>query len=98
MVLPLKLRLFGADTAQALGPEQLIVLTGTEERISFETVTQRPVLSINRGFSSSVIVETDRTAGDLAFLSAHDDDPFARYEAMQQLMLDTLVAGATHGR
>jgi aminopeptidase N len=34
----------------------------------------------------------------LADLSANDDDPFARYEAMQQLMLDTLVAGTTLGR
>ena len=33
-----------------------------------------------------------RTAADLAFLARHDDDPFARYEAIQQLMLDTLVA------
>ncbi|NWO96564.1 hypothetical protein GY976_25880, partial [Escherichia coli] len=55
-------------------------------------------LSINRGFSAPVIVETNRTARDLAFLSAHDDDPFARYEAMQQLMLDTLVAAVTGGR
>jgi len=98
MVLPLKVKLFGAETGQPVGPEQLILLTDAEEQISFETVTQRPVLSINRGFSAPVIVETDRTAADLAFLSAHDDDPFARYEAMQQLMLDTLVAGATHGR
>jgi aminopeptidase N len=48
-----------------------------------------------------VIVETDRTPKHLAFLSAHDDDPFARYEAMQQLMLDTLVSAvngkADHG-
>ena len=29
---------------------------------------------------------------------ADDDDPFARYEAMQQLMLDTLIAGGRHGR
>ncbi|MES2058420.1 MAG: aminopeptidase N, partial [Pseudomonadota bacterium] len=98
MVLPLKLKLFGAETAQAIGPEQLILLSDAEERISFETVTERPVLSINRGFSAPVIVETDRSAADLAFLSAHDDDPFARYEAMQQLMLDTLVEGAKHGQ
>jgi aminopeptidase N len=45
-----------------------------------------------------VIVETDRTSDDLAFLSAHDDDPFGRYEAMQQLMLDTLVAGVSSGK
>jgi aminopeptidase N len=56
------------------------------------------VLSINRGFSAPVIVDAARSAADLAFLSGHDDDPFARYEAMQQLMLDTLVAAVTHGR
>ncbi len=36
-------------------------------------------------------------AADLAFLSAHDGDPFARYEAMQQLMLDTLIAAVAKG-
>jgi aminopeptidase N len=56
------------------------------------------VLSINRGFSAPAILETDRTAADLAFLGAHDDDPFARYEALQQLMLDTLVAAAGNNR
>jgi aminopeptidase N len=55
------------------------------------------VLSINRGFSAPVIVETDRSGADLAFLSAHDDDPFARYEAMQQLMLGTLLTAVSGG-
>jgi aminopeptidase N len=63
----------------------------------FEAITERPILSINRGFSAPVIVDSDRTAADLAFLSANDDDPFARYEATQQLMLDTLVAGTVEG-
>lgn len=31
-------------------------------------------------------------------LSAHDDDPFARYEAMQQLMLDTLLEAVSNGQ
>ncbi|CUS45222.1 MAG: aminopeptidase N [Pseudomonadota bacterium] len=98
MVLPLKLKLFGADSASPIGPEQLILLTDAEERISFETITERPVLSINRSFTAPVVIETDRSAADLAFLSAHDDDPFARYEAMQQLMLDTLVGAVSLGR
>ncbi len=98
LVLPLKLKLFGADTAHTLAPEQTILLTDAQERIVFEGVTERPVLSINRGFSSPAIIETDRSAADLAFLGAHDDDPFARYEALQQLMLDTLVASAGGNR
>ncbi|MEZ0495845.1 aminopeptidase N [Sphingomonas sp. IW22] len=98
MVLPLKLRLFGLESQKPLTDEQLVLLRDGEAEILFETVAEQPVLSINRGFSAPVVVETDRTATDLAFLSAHDDDPFARYEAMQQLMLDTLVAAVGHGR
>lgn len=98
MVLPLRVRLFGTDTGRPLTDEQLVLSQDPIEEIVFESVTERPALSINRGFSAPVIIESDRTAADLAFLSRHDDDPFARYEAMQQLMLDTLVAGALGDR
>ena len=97
MLLPLKVRLFGAETGRPLTEERLVLLDQVAETITFEAITERPVLSINRGFSAPSVIESDRTAADLAFLSAHDDDPFARYEAMQQLMLDTLVAGTLHG-
>jgi aminopeptidase N len=102
MVLPLRLKLMGAITGRSLCDEQLILLDKPEQEVIFENLPEKPVLSINRNFSSPIIVETDRSPADLAFLSAHDDDPFARYEAMQQLMLDTLVAavrdgGADHG-
>ena len=97
MVLPLKLRLFGAETGMPLIDERLVLLDTQEDTIVFEGLAERPVLSINRSFSAPVIIESDRTSADLAFLSAHDDDPFARYEAMQQLMLDALVAGAING-
>jgi len=92
MVLPLRVKLFGAESGAALTDERLVLFDDTLDTIEFEGLAERPVLSINRGFSAPVVVESDRTAADLAFLSAHDDDPFARYEAMQQLMLDTLVA------
>jgi len=93
MVIPLCLRLFGAETGRPLTDERLVMLDQPAETLVFDGITERPVLSINRGFSAPVVVESDRSPADLAFLSAHDDDPFARYEAMQQLMLDTLVAG-----
>lgn len=98
MVLPLRLKLFGAESAKPLAEERLVLLSDAEAEIAFETIAEPPVLSINRGFSAPVIIDTNRNAADLAFLSAHDDDPFARYEAMQQLMLDTLVAAVTQGR
>ncbi|MBX9814609.1 MAG: aminopeptidase N [Proteobacteria bacterium SG_bin5] len=98
MVLPLKLKLFGATSGAALTEERLALLTEARMTLDFEGLAEPPLLSINRGFSAPVIVETNRSPADLARLSAHDDDPFARYEAMQQLMLDTLVASVRQGR
>ena len=97
MVLPLKVKLFAAETGKPLIEERLVMLDSAHDVIAFDGVGEPAVLSINRGFSAPVIIESDRTAHELGFLSAHDDDPFARYEAMQQLMLDTLVAAATPG-
>ena len=97
MPLPLRLALFGAKSGAPIVAERLYVLGEDRAEISFENVDEPPVLSINRGFSAPVIVETNRTTADLAFLSAHDDDPFARFEAMQQLMVETLLA-AIDGR
>ena len=94
MTLPIRLAVFDRATGKSSG-ETLFVLEDATGTVSFADVGSDPVLSINRDFSSPVIVETDRTDRDLAFLSAHDDDPFARYEAMQQLMLDTMVAAAS---
>jgi len=98
MPLPLRIALFGERSGAKLLPEQTILFDGVHDEILFEGVGERPMLSINRGFSAPVTIESDRSAADLALLSAHDDDPFARYEAMQQLMLDTLVADVLTGK
>ena len=68
-----------------------------EKEIAFPGIGERPILSLNRGFSAPVVIETDRGHEELAFLSAQDDDPFARYEAMQQLMLSTLLDSIATG-
>jgi aminopeptidase N len=94
MPIPLKLALFGELTGEKYA-DRLVLLEEKSQEIVFDGIGERPVLSINRDFSAPVIIETDRKAEDLAFLSANDDNPFARYEAMQQLMLDTLVAAVS---
>ncbi len=89
MAIPLKLSLLGPD---GRGEEELVILDQPGLSLTRSGFASRPVLSINRGFSAPVVIETDRSHADLAFLSAHDDDPFGRYEAMQQLMVNVLVA------
>lgn len=96
MAIPLKYALFDRDTATHQG-EQLVTLSQRVTRIEADGFAKPPVLSINRSFSAPVTIEADRSASDLAFLSAHDDDPFGRYEALQQLMVDTLVTAVSTG-
>jgi aminopeptidase N len=96
MPIPLKLALFGELTGEKYD-ERLLLLEEKRQEIVLDGIGERPVLSINRDFSAPIIVETDRGAADLAFLSARDDNPFARYEAMQQLMVDTLTASVATG-
>ena len=96
MAIPIKLALFDRDNAMHKG-ERLQLLSDVVTKISVTGYARPPVLSINRDFSAPVIIEADRSADDLAFLSANDDDPFGRYEAMQQLMVDTLVSAVSTG-
>ena len=91
MVIPLRLALYDPATGQHQG-EQLMVLDRAEMQFAFPGFAARPMLSLNRGFSAPVMIEADQTSADLVFLAAHDDDPFARYEAMQQLVVQHLVA------
>ncbi len=94
MVIPLRLALFDRATGRHDG-EKLVVLDRPEMEVVFPGHDSLPVLSINRGFSAPVALDAGLSADDLVFLAAHDDDPFARYEAMQQLVVSHLVAAVS---
>jgi aminopeptidase N len=95
MVIPLKLALFDRQTGRHDG-ERLITLTESVASFSFPGFAARPILSINREFSAPVSIDAGHSIDDLVFLAAHDDDPFARYEALQSLIVHHLV-GAVSG-
>ncbi len=67
-------------------------LDGRSRLFRFEGVGARPVLSLNRNFSAPVRVRSGSGDEDLAFLMAHDSDPFARWEAGQQYATKLLLA------
>lgn len=96
MPIPLKLALIDRETAKHEG-EQLILLCEAKTSVRFSQFMQRPVLSINRGFSAPVVVDVGYTMADLSFLAEHDDDPFTRYEAMQSLVVRHLVGAVSEG-
>ena len=61
----------------------LIELTERQQTFRFRNVAQRPVLSLNRGFSAPVLLSSNATAEDELFLMGHDGDSFNRWEAGQ---------------
>jgi len=91
MAIPLRLALFDRASGAHRG-EELVMLNSAEASFAFPDFAQAPVLSINRGFSAPVSVERQVSREDLMFLAAKDDDPFARYEAMQELTVGHLTA------
>jgi len=94
MPIPLKTALIGDGSGAEIAPEQLIVLDQPRQTVTFDNVVEPPLLSINRGFSAPIVATVERGPGELERLAQTDTDPFARYEAIQELMLRALVAGA----
>ena len=68
-----------------------IVLGEETRRVVFDDLAARPVLSVLRGFSAPVQLESDLDEGDLLTLVAHDDDSFNRWQASQTLAIRRLV-------
>ncbi len=79
--LPLKL----AGEAAAVGATRVLDVRTPRDVFVFEEVPEKPVASLLRGFSAPVKLDAPRSDDELTFLMAHDSDPFARWEAGQQL-------------
>ena len=93
--IPLRTALIGAESGTEVAPERLILLGEASQTVQFDDVGEPPLLSINRGFSAPVIINVQRRDGELEQLARSDGDPFARFEAMQELMMQALTAGAS---
>jgi aminopeptidase N len=61
----------------------ILELTDASLTLTFRNVGERPVLSINRGFSAPIILHSDASDDDLLLQMAHDSDSFNRWEAAQ---------------
>ncbi len=85
LVVPVAAALLDAEGRSA--QERVIVLDRHEqiEHISCPEEIRLP--SLLRGFSAPVRLEAPYAPADLAFLLAHDSDPFNRWEAGQRLAL-----------
>lgn len=86
--IPLKMRLLTRGKEQA---EQLLEFIEEKQTWVFEGVPERPVLSINRGFSAPIQLEFSQSEEDLLTLFSSDDDAFNRWEAGQKLAMQLIL-------
>jgi len=97
MVIPLGIGLVGKDgrdlpLTKTAGVEHgVLILDQPSASITVSGISERPVLSINRGFSAPIRLNTDLSSDDLAFLAAHDSDPFNRWQTLQTISMRLLI-------
>jgi len=105
MVIPLAVGLVGrsgADLPLAIDGRPLergvLELTGPRQSFVFTGVAERPIPSLNRGFSAPIKLAAPIEPDELRFLAAHDSDPFNRWQALQALAMALLKANVAARR
>src|SRR5690606_22688735 len=60
--------------------------------IRFSGISERPALSLNRGFSAPVTLSVEQDPGDRFFLARHDSDLVARWQVWHGLLSEAVIA------
>lgn len=87
--IPVKLGLVGKD-GKEIGETLVLMLREAKESFVFHNINEKPVPSVLRNFSAPVVLKTDLSDDDLAFLMVNDNDGFNAWEAGQNYYLRTL--------
>jgi aminopeptidase N len=100
MHMPLATGLIGPDGSDmdlvlddgSLLDSGILELRSARQSWTFTGIAERPVLSINRGFSAPINLTTGQRDDELLFLMANDRDAFNRWEAGQTLSRSIIMA------
>ncbi|MEQ9348101.1 MAG: aminopeptidase N [Thalassospira sp.] len=88
--MPISVGLMGADGSDLVA--ETVELTKDSQEFVFDGVSEKPVVSFNRGFSAPVNIMTDQPDDELLFLMGNDADAFNRWEAGQKYATRLMLA------
>ena len=71
--------------------ETVLELTSGTQKFVFKNIYERPIISLNRGFSAPVKLNFEQTENDIYLLMTKDSDSFNRWESAQKVYLKTLL-------
>ncbi|MBM7045378.1 MULTISPECIES: aminopeptidase N [Rhizobium] len=104
--IPLRLALI-AENGAAIAPtsvagaeltDDVLHLTEKAQTVVFHGVPSRPVLSLNRSFSTPINLQFNQSPRDLALIARYETDHFARWQALIDLGLPNLLQAARDAR
>ena len=106
MHIPLAFGLVGADGSDLAWHEvdgatvegSVLHLRKRRHVATFAGVTERPAVSLNRGFSAPVTLNFEQSAAERMFLARHDGDLYARWQSLTTLLTETLKTAAAAAR
>jgi aminopeptidase N len=90
--IPLAIGLLDEEGREVPGGARLLELREERASVALGRHARRPRLSLLRDFSAPVRLERALDIEELAWLLAHDSDPYARWNAGQQLYTRSLLA------
>src|SRR5690606_35106861 len=70
----------------------VIHLRKRRQSVRFRGLSTRPVVSINRSFSAPVTLSMEVQPKDRLFLARHDRDLYSRWQALNTLFTEALIA------
>lgn len=100
MHIPIRWALFGKDGSR-INPTHIegsgiagdvIHLRKKKQKFVFGAVSERPVPSFLRGFSAPVTLAFEQKPEDRLFLARHDDDLVSRWQALNAVATEALIA------
>jgi aminopeptidase N len=106
MHIPLRMALLSEDgslmtPSSVTGAEltdDVLHLTDRTQTAVFHGIPSRPVLSLNRSFSTPINLHFTQSAADLALVARFETDHFARWQALTDLALPNLLQSARDAR
>lgn len=90
MPIPVKYALFSQKGEILL--EETFTLTTHEQCLVFHNIEELPVISLLRDFSAPVVLDYDYSLAELKTLIAYETDYFAKWEALQNLVIKVVFS------
>ena len=88
--IPIRVSLFDSNGQEMTIDKELIELKNEEQRFVFSGLREKPVVSLLREFSAPIHLKDELKQDDLIFLLRYETDGYAKWDAAQRLVLNSL--------